>query len=524
MKDVEAEVFVYRVVSVEQMRNLEKEADAGGLSYARMMQNAGMGIGSLIQKKFEKQEHKTILGLVGTGNNGGDALVALTYLQQYGWKTTAYLLKERDNDSLLKAYLSGGGKLSLCERDEGYKELEKTIEVSQFLLDGILGTGIRLPLHGTAQELLQHLHKLGKLPYIIAVDCPSGMDCDSGQVDENALSANWTICMAAVKRGMLYLPAFQLVGDLSLVDIGLPKDLQAWREGNDFCVEESAVAEKIPMRVMDANKGTFGTALVFTGSRNYPGAAYLAGKAAYLAGSGLVQLASIPEVQHSIAGVLPEAIWCLLKSEKNGFTWDDEISLSNTLKKVSAVLIGPGWGTHSSTTKLLEQLLDGLQGLGKKVVIDADGLNLLSQHPELKNKLPPQCVFTPHPGEMARLSGLSIEEIQKDRKAIAREFASKWNVVLILKGALTVIAEPNGKAAVNPIATPAMARAGSGDVLAGLLVGFLAQGLDPFDAACVSTWIHGEAGKTAQEKIGHAACVLASDILQAVPQVFQRFK
>lgn len=519
------EARVYRIVSVEQMRNLEKEADAGGLSYAQMMQNAGLGVGSLIRKKFEGQENKTILGLVGTGNNGGDALVALTYLQKHNWETTAYLLKERNDDPLVETYISSGGTLYLYEYDDEYKELEKSLEDSHFILDGILGTGMRLPLRGAAQELLGTLHEMKPLPYTIAVDCPSGVDCDSGQADEHTLQANWTISMAAVKQGMLYFPAFQYVGDLSLVDIGLPEDLKAWEVGNDFCMEETAAAEKIPPRAMDSHKGTFGTALLFAGSQNYPGAAYLAGKAAYLAGAGLVKVASIPEVQHSIAGVLPEVTWSLLKSEQGGFAWDDAFSLSDTLKKSSAVLIGPGWGTHSSAVNLLERIIDELQTIPHKgIVLDADGLNLLSQHPELIKKLPSQCVFTPHPGEMARLTGLTIEEIQRDRKAIAREYAHRWQGIVVLKGALTVIAEPNGKAAVIPVATPALARAGSGDVLAGLLVGFLAQGLELFDAACTAAWMHGEAGKSAQENVGHAACVLAGDILQAVPQIFKRFK
>ncbi len=516
---------MYRIISVAQMRNLEKKADAGGFSYAQMMQNAGVGIGALIRKKFEEQENKTILGLVGTGNNGGDTLVALTYLQKHQWETTAYLLKERNNDPLIREYLSNGGRLYLFEYDEDHRELEESIELSHFILDGILGTGIQLPLRGAAQELLGILHEIKSLPYTIAVDCPSGVDCDSGKADEHTLQANWTISMAAVKQGMLCFPAFQYVGDLSVIEIGLPEDLKAWEDGNDFCVEETAVLKKILPRSVDSHKGTFGTALLFAGSQNYPGAAYLAGKAAYLAGAGLVTIASIPEVQHSIAGVLPEATWSLLKSDQGGFDWDEELSLSDALKKASAVLIGPGWGIHSSALNLLEKIISEVQTTPQKgIVLDADGLNLLSQHPELIDKLTPRCVFTPHPGEMERLTGLSIEEIQKDRKAVAREYAHRWQGIVILKGALTVIAEPSGRVAVIPVATPALARAGSGDVLAGMLTGFLAQGMESFDAACTAAWIHGRAGVLAEESVGHAACVLAGDILNAIPRVFHDLK
>ncbi len=520
------EVNLYRIVSVEQMRALEKEADSGGLHYAAMMQNAGNGAGFQIHRTFKTWDRKTILGLVGVGNNGGDALVVLTYLQKQNWETRAYLVADRNiSDPLVTEYLAGGGVLIPFTQDENFAQLDELIQTSNFLLDGVLGTGIHLPLKGTAQAVLRHLKEMEDLPYIIALDCPSGVDCDSGEADEAAISANWTICMAAVKQGLLRFPAFEHVGDLSVVDIALSPDLKAWGDGNEFCMEGSAVAERIPPRPMQAHKGTFGTALIFAGSQAFPGAAYLTGKAAYLAGTGLVTLASIPSVQEAIAGSLPEATWCLLKNEGNGLTWDDANSLQATLGKASSILIGPGWGTHPITAAFLQRLIMAINEIPQQkltgVVIDADGLNLLSENPALLEELPAGTVLTPHPGEMARLTGLSIEEVQKDRKEIAREYAKKWHVTIILKGALTIIAEPSGKLVINPTATPALARAGSGDVLAGMLVGLMAQGVAPFDAACMAAWMHGEAGKQAERRIGHAACVLAGDILNAIPKVFR---
>lgn len=520
------EVDLYRIVSVEQMRVLEKEADSNGLHYASMMQNAGIGAGFQIDRKFGNRDCKTILGLVGAGNNGGDALVTLTYLQKRNWETRAYLIADRNaSDPLVTEYVAGGGILVLFSKDENLSQLDELIHVSNFILDGVLGTGMRLPLKGAAQAVLRHLKEMEELPYVIALDCPSGVDCDSGEADEAAISANWTICMAAVKQGLLRFPAFEYVGDLSVVDIALSPDLKAWGDGNEFCMERSAVAERIPRRPLQAHKGTFGTALIFAGSQAFPGAAYLAGKAAYLAGTGLVTLASIPCVQQAMAGALPEATWCLLKTEGNGFTWDDAISLQDTLRKASSILIGPGWGTHSTTAAFLQKLFVEIKEIPQQkltgVVIDADGLNLLSEDPALLEKLPVGTVLTPHAGEMARLTGLSIEEIQKNRKEIAREYAKKWNVSIVLKGALTIIADPSGKLVIIPVATPALARAGSGDVLAGMLVGLMAQGVASFDAACVAAWMHGEAGKQAERRNGHAACVLAGDILNAIPKVFR---
>ncbi len=523
MKEVKAEVCVYQIVSVEQMRALEHEADSRGLSYAQMMENAGKAAATLINQRFGKRKGKSIVGLVGSGNNGGDALVALNHLQCQGWDTHAYLIKERkEHDLLVEQYLAGGGNVDRFSNDENHSLLDNLTKHCHFLLDGIFGTGVRLPLRGEIEEVLQHLRDAEKLPYIIALDCPSGVDCDSGEADVAAVHAQWTISMAAVKRGLLEFPAFEHVGELSVVEIGLPADLEVWKGGREFCMDESAAAAMLPARPVQAHKGTFGTAVIFAGSRAYPGAAYLAAKAAYLAGAGLVILASIAEVRQAIAGTLPEATWYLLQTQDEGFGWDETTSLPAVLQKASAILAGPGWGTHPSAAILLERLFDIMKENPRTpLIIDADGLNLLSQHVELFKKLPANCILTPHPGEMARLSGLAVEEIQKDRQTIARTYAKKWNAILVLKGALTVIADPCGRLVVNPVATPALAKAGSGDVLAGMLAGLAAQGIDGLDAACMACWMHGRAGMLAERAVGHSASVMASDILRSIPWVFR---
>lgn len=520
------EVSVYRVVNVEQMRALEQEANAEGMTFAQMMRNAGNGAGAQIERKFTNCDRKTITGLVGAGNNGGDALVVLSFLQQHGWKTSAYLLSDRSkDDALIVQFSMLGGTQFQYAGDGDFAPLDRALDSSHFLLDGILGTGTHLPLRGAALEVLQHLKQKGNLPYTIALDCPSGVDCDSGEMDGVAISADWTICMAAVKQGLLRFPAFSMVGDLSVVDIALPPQLSAWEQGNEYCIEAACVAGKIPRRPLQANKGTFGTSLIFAGSQSFPGAAALAGKAAYLVGAGLVKIVSIPSVQQSIAGSLPEVTWHLLKPLDHGFTWDDELTLRTALQNATSILVGPGWGTDSLTADFFTWLCEELRALPQaRVILDADGLNLLSKNPDLWKKIPGGSVLTPHPGEMARMTNLSIDAIQNDRQEVARTYAKKWNTVLILKGALTVIAEPSGRVALIPVATPALAKAGSGDVLAGMLAGLMAQHMDPFDAAFVAAWMHGEAGISAERRLGYSASVLASDILQAIPRVFRELK
>lgn len=520
------EVALYRIVSVTQMRALENEADQRGLPYAQMMHNAGVGMALQIFQKFNPTGPIRILGLVGSGNNGGDTLVALTALQNKGWETNAYIVKERDPlETLAVAYKKSGGEIYTYQQDLDFQTLDTLLGRTDVVLDGILGTGISLPVRGEVQQVLQQVKGMETLPYVIAVDCPSGIDCDTGAVDEFTLPANWTICMAAVKQGMLVFPAFEYIGELSLVDIGLDENNEAWGNIQNYCIEKDAVREIIPERALRSHKGTFGTALIFAGSRNYPGAAFLAGRAAYAIGTGLVQMATSKSVRNAIACALPEVTWKRMRAHKEGTDWGEEKSLANACQKASAILAGPGWGQGERTSTFLKELLETMKkDKSSAVVLDADGLNLLSTMPEMLSYLPPNTVLTPHPGEMSRLTGLSIAAIQADRVEMARKYAQQWGAVVVLKGALTVIAHPQGAAAVIPVATPALAKAGSGDVLAGMIVGLLAQGEDAFDAACAGAWLHAQAGLRAARNQGNTLTVIARDIIASVPAVLQDIK
>ncbi|HAF62328.1 MAG TPA: hypothetical protein DCK95_08380 [Anaerolineaceae bacterium] len=529
MKQEEMEAGLYRIVNIEQMHRLEQEADQSGLSFAQMMQNAGRGVGEFIYHRWKEGDFHSTLGLVGPGNNGGDTLVALTYLQEKGWVTRAYLLKDRDaQDELMQTYLQAGGTLCYHSQDEHFKQLDAAIQQADILLDGILGTGIQLPLRGVVKQVLSHLKERDKLPFIVAVDCPSGVDCESGEVDDAVLHADWTICIAAMKQGLLRFPAFEYVGAIGIVDIALPDDLGSWEGIAEYCVEQTAVRSILPKRPMQAHKGTFGTAVLFAGSKNYPGAAYLAAQAAYRIGTGLVQIATIPSVQYMLAGALPEATWALLDEKQDGFAWNASKDLENILLRATSLLIGPGWGSGRDTLAFYQDLLYVLKDVDRwkyhGVVLDADGLNLLCEIPDFEHVLPVNAILTPHPGEMARLTGKPIHEIQSDRISVVRKAAMDWKCVVVLKGALTVIAEPEGQVAEIPIATAALATAGSGDVLAGMLCGLLAQGMNPFDAACGAAWMHARAGVIAEKCMGHAACVLAGDVLRAIPDVMNELK
>ncbi|MCB0118299.1 MAG: NAD(P)H-hydrate dehydratase, partial [Anaerolineales bacterium] len=268
-------------------------------------------------------------------------------------------------------------------------------------------------------------------------------------------------------------------------------------------------------------KGTFGTAFVVAGSTSYTGAAMFAGKAAYRIGAGLVTLA-VPQPLHaSLAGHLPEATWVLLPHE-HGFISEEAVYyVLNNLDRATAFLLGPGLGDKQTTKIFLEQILPSIE---IPAVFDADGLRHLSSIRNWSNILPVTAVLTPHPGEMSVMTGLSREEIQSNREEVAAKYAKEWGHVVVLKGAFTVIASPDGHCCIIPVATPALARAGTGDVLAGLIVGLRAQGVDAYEAAVAGAFIHAQAGLYAAEILGNTASVLASDVLDAVSDILSELE
>jgi ADP-dependent NAD(P)H-hydrate dehydratase / NAD(P)H-hydrate epimerase len=534
-----------KYVSVAQMQAIEREANASGLSYAQMMENAGRGLAEVILEEYGYLEEAGVLGLVGSGNNGGDTLVALDYLAKDGWRATAAIVRSRPADDPLVARLTGsGGRVIDLSQDESPDALIPILGEHALLLDGLLGTGTRLPLKPELAALMgsvrHYLFDNANPPIVIAVDCPSGIDCDSGAAAPECLPAERTVTMAAVKYGLLKFPAFKLVGDLHVVGIGLPGEgetLAAWRAVQSFIPDEEWVRHVLPARPLDAHKGTFGTALVVAGSANFTGAAWLSGQAAYRIGTGLVTLAVPAPLHTALAGQFPEATWLLLPYKNGAIAADACQTVLENLGRATAMLVGPGFGLAQTSADFLAGLLVGsiehqqaerhsvktqakpLPSELPPLVIDADGLKLLTDIDDWPKRLPALCVLTPHPGEMSVLTGLDRDAIQSDRIEIALRFSREWGHVVVLKGAFTLVAAPDGKLAVIPVATPALARAGTGDVLAGMIVGLRAQGVGAFQAAVAGAWMHAQAGLRAAEEFGNTASVLAGDVLRAVISV-----
>jgi ADP-dependent NAD(P)H-hydrate dehydratase / NAD(P)H-hydrate epimerase len=514
-----------KLVTVSQMQSIEKEADNNGLTYDQMMENAGQGLADIILDLYGKDTGLEASGLVGPGNNGGDTLVALSALAAEGWKTRAYLVK-RKKDNLVKRFLEAGGEV--LSKENPFEQLAQAIETADVL--------------EVLSEVNDIVDGLEESPLVIAVDCPSGVDSDTGEVADETIPADLTVTMAAVKQGLLRLPAFEYVGDLKVVDIGLSNDLSSVGDLKTEVADEESIAALLPERPLDSHKGTFGTALIAAGSVNYTGAAALAGEAAYRVGAGLVTMAVPAPVHAVLAGRFPEATWVLLPHELGVISANASEVFAKSLERVTAVLVGPGFGMEDTTREFIENLLKGkvsskrvtarigfVHQEGEKkdesnsqlppMVVDADGLKLLARIADWHKLLPAPAILTPHPGEMSVLTGLSKDEIQENRQGTASRYAEEWGHVVVLKGAFTVVASPDGRVTVIPVASPALARAGSGDVLAGLIVGLRAQGLDAYEAAVAGAWIHARAGLYAADNLGTTISVLAGDILDSVSDV-----
>ncbi len=538
-----------KLVTVDEMKAIEQEANSKGLTYEDMMENAGRELAYAVADLpyFYEEEDVEILGLVGPGNNGGDTLVALTHLAADGWTARAYLVKRKPKgDELIQQFMEMGGEVLELSKDKDFTSLYAWLETAHVLLDGVLGTGIKLPLKEDVAQVLktvnQAMEGLEELPFVVAVDCPSGVDSDTGEAAEEVIPADLTVTMAAVKRGLLKFPAYDLVGDLQVVGIGLDESIESWVNIQQEVAGEETVADILPPRPSDSHKGTFGTAVIAAGSVNYTGAAWLAGMAAYRAGAGLVTLAVPAPLHIALAGQFPEATWILLPHELGVISAAAAEVLAKNLERATALLIGPGFGLEDATREFIENLLTSKASRKKNtarigfvhgdeqkkeekatclppLVFDADGLKLLAKIPGWHKLLPAPAVLTPHPGEMSVLTGLPTEEIQVDRPGVAARFAKEWGHVVVLKGAFTIVAAPDGRTTMIPVASAALARAGTGDVLAGLIVGLRAQGVEAYSAAVAGAWIHARAGLEAAEALGGTASVLAGDVLDAIPDV-----
>jgi NAD(P)H-hydrate epimerase len=512
-----------KIVTAEQMRKIDRECNLLGKPVGALMENAGKAVAEEMREYLGALKKQHILCLVGGGNNGGDGLVAARYLHGWGATVSVYLCSERPaNDANLKLIKDNDTACIEAKANKNLKKLDSLLASATCVIDALLGTGKMRPLEGVFQKALEKVStaKQERKLSIIAIDLPSGMDADTGAVDPACPYADLTVTLAFPKPGLYKFPGAERVGNVRIVDIGIPEALAD--DVNIELLTGEWAANALPRRPLNSNKGTFGRVLINAGSINYIGAACLACGGAMRVGAGLVTLATASSLQAIIASKLAEVTYLPLPESRPGvISVEGAEIIHKQCGQYNVLLTGCGLGQDPATVKFLSSLLlkKGLPPL----VIDADGLNILARLPDWWRKIPDSTILTPHPGEMARLSGLTIDKVQADRTGIALKFAAKWQKTVVLKGAFTVIAAADGKCRVSPFANPGLASAGTGDVLAGTIAGLAAQGLNPYDAAALGVYLHGAAGDKIRSEIGDTG-MIASDLLPALPLMIKQLK
>ncbi len=494
-----------KVVTAAEMRAIEAAAEQGGVSLQSLMQRAGE---SVARVTGDLAGGGDVLILIGPGKNGGDGLVCARALSAAGNRVTLYLFNRHvDEDT--------GATVVQAADDQSRRVLHGLAGNSAVVVDALLGIGQSRPPDTNLISILETVNtQRGSSTQGVAVDIPTGVDADTGAIWNQAFRADVTVSMGFLKRGSVQPPGSDYCGQIRLIDLGFPPS--AATSVAVSVPTASDIAGMIPVRQADSNKGSGGRVLVISGSRDYVGAPVLVSMAAYRIGAGLVQVAVPSSVQLTVAAHVLEPIYLPLP-EHDGRVCSESLSaITHALPSAAAVVLGPGLGLSSETIAFVSSLiLDTKELEHKSMVVDADALNALSQIPEWwRSKA--SMVVTPHPGEMSRLTELKIETIQADRVGTALRYAAKWGHVVVLKGAGTVVAAPDGTASINPTGGPNLATAGTGDVLSGAVGGLLAQGCSLFDAAVCGVYLHGMVGDMLCEEYGDAGTI-ASDLHAALP-------
>jgi hydroxyethylthiazole kinase-like uncharacterized protein yjeF len=516
-----------KVVTAEQMREIDRRAADIGLTTEILMDNAGRAVAEEIKKLIGSVAGKHILVLVGPGNNGGDGLVAGRHLADSGAEVNIYLCAKRpEGEKNLELAQQRGITTVQHDQDRDFARFDSFLSSSDVVIDSIFGTGRSRALDGVPKEVLSRVaaakKKNSKL-VAIAVDMPSGLDADTGAVDQSCPHVDATVTLGYPKPGLFDFPGAEWAGRIIIADIGLPPSMGE-NIPNEL-ITEDWIKSVLPARPADANKGSFGKVLVVAGSINYIGAAYLACMGAARIGAGLVTLSTASSIQPILAAKMTEVTYVPLPESEAGIISPKASSvLKQWLPDYEVLLMGCGLGQKAAVAEFMKSVLFSLKkGSSPDLVLDADALNTLAQIPNWWQKLSQDAILTPHPGEMARLAGVAVDEVQRHRLDIARKSAIEWRKVVVLKGAYTIVAASDGRARINPVANPGLASAGTGDVLTGVIAGLVAQGLSLFDAAACGVYLHAQAGEMVKREIGEAG-MLAGDLLPALPKVIMRLK
>jgi NAD(P)H-hydrate epimerase len=506
-----------KIVSVAQMRSLEASAFAAGVSEAALQEQAGTAVAEEVGALLAPGE--SVVVLAGHGNNGRDGAIAARLLAQRGTRVEVFLGPRHairsDELDVLRAL---GVRVGAIDQRA---EMVSSLQRARIALDALVGIGatgaLREPLGSCVHSLNAVSATRGAELQVVGLDIPSGIDADTGDVPGEAVWADHTVTLGAVKQGLLRFPAAERVGRLVVRDIGIPAAAAASLPY--ALLEERSLAKGVPPRPLDAHKYRFGRVLVVAGAPHFLGAPTLCAAAAARAGAGLVTVASTTAVRHAVATHVPEVTYVEQDLEPDS---EPDRSIEVLLPRLGervALVVGPGLGRSNGTVRFVRQLLEArAQSTTHRagVVIDGDALYALAEWPGWWERIGPDAVLTPHSGELARLTGAENGPPGASAWEQAGRFAQRWQCVLVAKGPFTCVGGPDGQVEVWSWANPALATAGTGDVLAGLCGGLLAQGASPWDAARVAVAVHARAALAVQDRNGWRT-VLASDLLPQIP-------
>ncbi|MCM1299384.1 MAG: NAD(P)H-hydrate dehydratase [Firmicutes bacterium] len=500
------------IVNTEQMINAELNSEKEGISRIQLMKNAAKGCFKYLKNHFSNLRGEKFVILCGKGNNGGDGVELASVLTENGGKVTVILTDEMPGSETAKECRNSHSvRLNTIKYSENKAAAEDILSAATIIIDCVFGTGFHGELSAGIKELFDFIAKCKG--YKISVDIPSGINGNTGIVTPHSFKADATLVLAAMKTGLLNSPAFDHCGEVKITDIGISDDCYTEYDG---ALTDGEILGLMPSRPKSANKGTFGRLLNVAGGGCYLGAALLSSKGALKIGTGLVTLASVKRVIAAAAPALPECIYEELPKDKEGFISDKALPILGELaEKATAVTIGCGMGNRSDTKNIVGFLLKK----GKcPVILDADGINSIADNINVLKDNNRPIILTPHPGELGRLLHKSVGEIQADRLNIAKGFAKEYGVVLLLKGNGTVIAAPDGRVMVNTTGNNALAKAGCGDVLTGIVGGLAAQGVDPFAAAVLGAYLHGLSADILIQKQASFS-VMASDVAEGLGRI-----
>ncbi|MBC2714703.1 MAG: NAD(P)H-hydrate dehydratase [Desulfobacteraceae bacterium] len=507
------------LLTADEMREMDRQTiESFGLPGRVLMENAGRGAARVLMKKYPDLSSKRVAIAAGRGNNGGDGFVIARYLAHAGIHVTVYLLSESSHlagDAADNFNLLAPLNITVKEitSEENFNQVKSEMAHHHIWVDAILGTGLNSEVKSFFKSVINYINRLNRP--VLSVDIPSGLHTDSGKPCGTCIRADITATFAFPKIGHILLPGAVYSGELYIIDIGIPPHIVENVPPQHHLISKDTIKQLIRPRACDIHKGGTGHVLVIAGSPGKTGAAVLTAMSALRTGAGLVTLGIPKSLNPIVESQAVEIMTVPLPETETGMHSDETIeTILGLLEDKKCLALGPGMGTDTKTKQLVHFLI---KECPVPMVIDADGLNNLAENPDILHSRKSEIILTPHPGEMARLVNTTPKDVQENRMAFAKEFATNYNVHLVLKGARTLTAHPDGHICINPTGNPGMASAGMGDVLTGMIAGFLSQGYSSRAATQLAVYLHGDAAdKLAAQKGPYG--YIASDIMDKLPE------